>query len=296
MQLKDFPFRGGGCEVPNERKEDVASIRKWLKHQAHLPQITDEHIMLFLHSNYFSVEKTKNTIETYFVVRAENPELFCNWDITALEQAFRIYELSPLPKTSPEGYKILLYRLKDNDPSKFIFQEGMRVFFAFNDVRISEDGIVPGYIVLFDMKGCTLSHLARVSTVMYLVKTFMLYIQDCHPVRLKGVHVLNTASFMDKVLTLIKPLMQSELVKLLHLHSSMDTLKKFVPLELLPEEYGGDCKSGSFLHEEHYKLMKSDYSVWLKESGDLVADLKKRPQKKKITDNMQGSFRTLSID
>uniref|UniRef100_T1HSB6 Uncharacterized protein n=1 Tax=Rhodnius prolixus TaxID=13249 RepID=T1HSB6_RHOPR len=54
------------------------------------PTALDEHIMLFLHSNYFSVEKTKNTIETYFVVRAENPELFCNWDITALEQAFRI--------------------------------------------------------------------------------------------------------------------------------------------------------------------------------------------------------------
>lgn len=42
------------------------------------------------------------------------------------------------------------------------------------------------------------------------------FFQDCHPVRLKGVHVLNTASFMDKVLTLIKPLMQSELVKLVN--------------------------------------------------------------------------------
>ncbi|KAK9499227.1 hypothetical protein O3M35_002304 [Rhynocoris fuscipes] len=253
--------------------------------------------MLFLHSNYHSVEKTKNTIESYFVVRAENPELFCNWDLATLDNAFQLYTMATIPKTTPEGYRVLLYRLNDTDPSKFVFQEAMRAFFAFNDVQISEDGIIPGYVVLFDMKGVQLGHLARVTTALNLLRTFMVYIQECHPVRLKGVHVLNTASFMDKVLSLVKPFMQSELIQLLHLHGNMETLKKFVPLEIMPEEYGGDCKPATYIHDERYKLIKGDYASWLKDSGNLIADLKKRPQKNKKSDtSMEGSFRSLSFD
>ncbi|KAG8285984.1 hypothetical protein J6590_070331 [Homalodisca vitripennis] len=122
--------------------------------------------------------------------------------------------MAPLPKTTPEGYKILLYRLADTDPSKLNFQDCLVNFFAYNDVRVSEDGLAEGYIVVFDMKGCSLGHLARVSTCMSLVRKFMVYIQDCHPVRLKGVHVINTASFIDSCLALVKPFMQSGLIQL----------------------------------------------------------------------------------
>lgn len=85
--------------------------------------------------------------------------------------------MAPLPKATPEGYKILLYKLADPDPSKLVFEDGLKAFFAFNDVRISEDGLTEGYIVVFDMKGCSLGHLARVSTCMNLVRKFMVYIQ-----------------------------------------------------------------------------------------------------------------------
>ncbi|XP_014252383.1 alpha-tocopherol transfer protein-like isoform X2 [Cimex lectularius] len=295
MQLKEFPFKNGGTSVPKERKEDVASVRNWLQHQAHLPRISDEHILLFLHSNYYSVEKTKNTIDSYFVIRAENPESFSNWDTAAMETAFKTYELASLSKVTPDGYKVILYRLKDTDPSKFIFQDALRAFFAYNDVKISEDGIVPGYIVLFDMKGCTIGHLARATTVMNLVKMFMVYIQECHPVRLKGVHILNTAAFMDKILMLIKPLMKSGLIDMLHMHSTLDSLAPHVPLDLLPEDYGGLAKPTAELHEKQYMTLKNEYSDWLKDSGNLIADLKKRPQKKKLS-AMEGSFRSLAID
>lgn len=85
--------------------------------------------------------------------------------------------MAPLPETTPENYKIILYRLKELEASKLNMVECVKAFFAFNDFRISEDGLVDGYMVVFDMKGCTLAHLARVSTVMNLVRIFMLYIQ-----------------------------------------------------------------------------------------------------------------------
>ncbi|XP_014282300.1 alpha-tocopherol transfer protein [Halyomorpha halys] len=288
-----YPFKNLTNIVDKDKKEDIRHIREWLKHQQHLPDISDEYIMLFLHSNYFSLDRTKNTINSYFVARAENKELFTNWEVDALD--FETYELVPIPKRSPEGFIVLLYRLRDPDPNKFIFQEGLRVFLSFNDLRISEDGLAPGYIVVFDMKGCSMGHLARATPYMNYIKAFMLYIQEAHPARLKGIHVINTVWFVDKIMNLVKPFIQSEVMEMLHFHHSLDTLKPFVPLELLPEEYGGDAKPGSVIHEEHTKFIKEEYKEWLLGCGSLLADLQKRPQKDK-QDIMQGSFRSLSID
>lgn len=85
--------------------------------------------------------------------------------------------MAPLPSCTPDGYKVLLYRLKDFDPNKTVFKDALRCFLAYNDVRISEDGLCPGYLVVFDMQGTTLHHLARVSMALQLVKVFMIYIQ-----------------------------------------------------------------------------------------------------------------------
>ncbi|GBP00561.1 hypothetical protein EVAR_76864_1 [Eumeta japonica] len=80
-----------------------------------------------------------------------------------------------LPNLTAEGYNILLYRLADFDYSKLNFADGIRVFCMFNDIKLSVDRLSEGYIVIFDMKGCTLGHLTRVA--LPALRTFMAYIQ-----------------------------------------------------------------------------------------------------------------------
>lgn len=80
-----------------------------------------------------------------------------------------------LPKLTKEGYRILCYRLSDYDPSKMNFGEAVKAFCMFNDVIISEDGPMEGYIVVFDMKGVRLGHLTRVQ--FGALRIFMAYIQ-----------------------------------------------------------------------------------------------------------------------
>lgn len=80
------------------------------------------------------------------------------------------------PNKTPEGYNVLLYRLADYDYSKLNFADAVRVFCMFNDVKLSEDqGQAEGYIVIFDMKGCSLGHLTRVT--LPALRAFMHYIQ-----------------------------------------------------------------------------------------------------------------------
>lgn len=45
-----------------------------------------------------------------------------------------------MPKTTPENYKLLIYRLVDSDTSKFQFADAVKAFCMFNDVCISDDG------------------------------------------------------------------------------------------------------------------------------------------------------------
>lgn len=80
-----------------------------------------------------------------------------------------------LPNKTPEGYHILVYRLQDTDPSKVNFAEAVKTFAMFNDVRISEDGIAKGYIVVFDMKGLRIGHLTKIQ--LGPMRAFMSYIQ-----------------------------------------------------------------------------------------------------------------------
>lgn len=72
---------------------DIQLLREWCEKQSHLPKIEDSFLALFLHSNYYQIEPTKNTIENYYTVRTHLPEFFCNRDPLGqkeLRQAFKV--------------------------------------------------------------------------------------------------------------------------------------------------------------------------------------------------------------
>lgn len=119
-----------------------------------------------------------------------------------------------MPKKTPEGYEVLIYRLIDTDPSKVHFAECIKGFCMFNDLRLSEDLLAEGYIVIFDMKGVKLSHITRVQ--LGPLRSFMAYIQEAHPARLKKIYICHAASFVNQIMAMIKPLIQSEMLALLH--------------------------------------------------------------------------------
>lgn len=53
--------------------------------------ISDEHLVLFLHSCFYRLEPAKLTIESYFTLRTHSPELFTNRDteVKAVLEAFK---------------------------------------------------------------------------------------------------------------------------------------------------------------------------------------------------------------
>lgn len=83
--------------------------------------------------------------------------------------------MAPLPKPTPEGYRVYIYKLRDTDPSKFNYADSIKAMIMYSDIRCSEDGIVPGYIITCDSKGFSMSHLTKIS--LGILRVFMKYIQ-----------------------------------------------------------------------------------------------------------------------
>lgn len=59
----------------NLKKEDINQLKEWLKKQPHLPKATEEQLIWFLHSCFYSIEKAKTTIDAFFTIRTIGLEL-----------------------------------------------------------------------------------------------------------------------------------------------------------------------------------------------------------------------------
>lgn len=69
-------------------------------------------------------------------------------------------------------------------------------------------------------------------------------LQEALPVRLKGLHFVNTPSWMDKVLALMRPFMKKELMDVMQLHNTTDSfVGKHIDRKFMPNEYGGEAGS-----------------------------------------------------
>lgn len=270
------PFIDGVHKNPENRKKELNKIKSWLNTQPHLPIISDEFIYLFLHASYYNIDKTKHMMEMYFTIRASNPTIFSDRDVynERMQLTLSLPHLIRLPKSTVEGYRILMYSIKDNDPTKFNFNDAVKGFCMYNDCVLSEDGFQEGYVVIFDMKGVCFGHLARVS--LPAVRCFMAYIQEAHPCRLKQIHVVNTSNWIHHVMRIVLPLVKTEMLSIVRFHQG--PVPENFPVELLPADYGGEAETVEELDQQTKNLV-SKYGEWLLETSYFKSDESKRIKK-----------------
>lgn len=282
------------------KEEEIQVLRDWLKKQPHLPKISDAELALFYHSNYYRMEPTKATIDTYYTVRSHVPEFFSNLDplgCKELRKSFKTITIQVLDMRTPEGYAILYGRLIDIEPSHYVYNDGMKFLSMVVDIWLTIEGTMPGHIILFDMKNVVLGHAARLNPMG--LKKYLYYLQEALPVRLKGFHFMNITAVMDVILNMMKPFMKKELLDMLHTHTNLDTLAKFLPVEALPNEAGGKAGPLLKLHEKSVKLLEENRDFYLYDEQNKRVNEALRPGKaKSVTDifGVEGSFKKLEID
>ncbi|CAH0564944.1 unnamed protein product [Brassicogethes aeneus] len=281
---------------PKLKKEDVKKLMEWIDMQAHLPKVTELQVILFLHSCMYSNEQAKITIDNYFTVKTLCEDIFGNRNDLSVLDSQEIGLMTVLPKKTPEGYIVILMKLIDCDPDKFVFAHQIRNF-DMNVIRhLNTQGTSEGVVIVVDMDGMVFGHLTKLNII--VMKKFMFYLQEAMPIRIRGLHYINVVSFMDKVMALIKPFMNKELLSMFCLHSDLVEFYKTVPIECMPKEYGGENETIQSLKEKERKSYLENKDFYNFEDSQKVDEKKRAGKPKNASDffGVEGTFKKLEVD
>lgn len=92
VQTLNVPFDEELKKNPELKEADIKSLQEWCAKQPFLPKITDSELALFLHSNYYLMEPTKTTIDTFYTVRTHVPEFFTNRDPVSSKELRKMFK------------------------------------------------------------------------------------------------------------------------------------------------------------------------------------------------------------
>ncbi|XP_047537939.1 alpha-tocopherol transfer protein-like [Vanessa atalanta] len=285
----------------NTRDRDLAAIKEWLRKEPHLPnEWEDNPLMTFLRGSSFSLEKCKRKLDMYFTMRAACPEFFTNRDASspALREILKSKLQGPaLPGVTPNGRRVTICRGLYPSLDSQQITDTLKLALMIGDVRLVEEVVgVAGDIYVLDGAVLGPSLLARLSPS--IIKKFMICVQEAYPVKLKEVHIINTSPTVERFVNLVKPFLKEKIRKRIFIHKEVKDLYKYVPQEMLPKEYGGQCGTMDELQERWTEKL-IEYRDWFKLQDALIANESLRPGKPTNYDELfgiDGSFRQLAID
>ncbi|XP_043659759.1 alpha-tocopherol transfer protein-like [Drosophila teissieri] len=245
-----------------EWSDKLAELVAWFEANPNLPEKIEPIVMLrFLKCTAFDVERTKSLVELNYSMRNKNPHLFMdrNMEDEMTAKGLKVSDLLVLPGVTPEGNKLIFFRMADLDPRTRNSVEETKIFVMMSDARftrpdverepgsgadyvLDEADIAEGDVQIVDIGGYTLRHLAHVS--IFVLRVYMKFLQEAYPSRLQAMHVINCPSYLDKLISMMSPFLREEVRNMIKYHTEgLDSLYRDVPRDMLPDEYGG--KAGS---------------------------------------------------
>lgn len=281
----DQTANGGGIAADTRLKSNLGELLTWFQANDKLPQEIEPLLLRrFYQCMYGDVEETKKLIEVNYALRNKHPHLFIQRDPQDDDsrRTFEYADILPLPGLTPEKYKVSLYCFRDFDPYKMHHTEDTRAFFMVTDCRFvtpddpnDPDVLSEGEVQIFDMKGTTMRHISRLT--ISTLRAYIKFLQLAFPVRLRAIHMVNCPTYLDRIVSVVKPFISDEVFKLIRFHTvSMDSLYEFVPRQMLPEEYGGGAGSLADLRTQTQKTLLDHRDYLMNPKHWLVEKTEKR--------------------
>uniref|UniRef100_A0A1I8P057 CRAL-TRIO domain-containing protein n=1 Tax=Stomoxys calcitrans TaxID=35570 RepID=A0A1I8P057_STOCA len=238
-----------------EQEKIIDDLQKWFEENKKLPNKIDRiYLTRFYLRTSKNIEATKKLLEDNFALRSKYPNIFFNRDPESQEtrntadlasdSAFRY--IVPLPGQTPEKERVTLFKLKNTDPEKLHFVDDVKTLIMIYDYCLSMPDleiqdipyITEGPIQIIDMQGISMGHVTRTSPKILTV--LLQYLQNFCPGTIKGIHLINCPMYVNMMFTVAKPFLKKQIIDVIHFHNDgLGTLCAYVPLELLPLEYGG---------------------------------------------------------
>jgi hypothetical protein len=237
-------------------------------------------------------------MKSYLMTPKTYPQYFKNVDLA--EPIFK--ELADagvelvVPERNKDGSKILIYRAAAIDTERFNVTQCIRNGCAILQVLLCEEETqIAGLISIIDVSNLHLSILNFFS--MSDFKNVVNLLANVLPCRLKGFYVVGLPGFLKQICELAVAFVPKKLRKRLHFMKSIDELKDFINVEILPVEYGGQVQ-----HETNVKYLMELFQKY-RENVLMLSKMdvnfgkhSKGNNQEGIQLGVEGNFKNLEID
>ncbi|XP_013201282.2 alpha-tocopherol transfer protein-like isoform X1 [Amyelois transitella] len=246
-------------ETPEIVKAALEELRKLLKGESNLaiPINKDEFLMKFLRPCKFYAESAFKRIQAYYKFRRSHPEHCHDLMPSAVRPAFDESIVSILSPRDQHGRRIMVVESGERwNPRKVSLTEVFRGVQLGLEAAMDEPLTqVNGVISILDMKGLSLTQVMQFTPS--FAKMVIDWIQDCVPIRLKAVHIVNQPYVFNMLFAIFKPFMREKLRSRIHFHgTNFESLLSHIDAKATRKRHGGALPEPEIPGEVLWKMLQ----------------------------------------
>lgn len=164
--IKICAFRPANHSLPPELLFQQRESETCHRHIFHGPNPQSRHVRPIKSHNFASkgLQRCLVPKKKSWHLKGNNLFFFVNYSVFAV-----------LPKTTPDGYRVIYCKVLDSEPSRYIQTMELRIFDMVCQLWAHENGTENGQIIIMDMDGIVLGHVGRLSLM--TTKVYLHYLQ-----------------------------------------------------------------------------------------------------------------------
>ncbi|XP_067633176.1 uncharacterized protein [Eurosta solidaginis] len=295
----------------NEKSEDndfyVNALREWAEKQPHLCARTDDQFLIaFLRGSKFSLEKAKQKLENFYILRAAMPEMFRNRNLieAKYEAIIKSGAAAILPEPASEGCPLVaLLRPSEFNMEQHTITDVLKVGSMMVDILMQENDrvFIAGYTFIIDLGNIPKAVLVNFEPE--FIRKLTILINKAAPSRMKGFHFINVLPIFEKLFGMVKSVISAKLKERFYVHgNNFEELYKHIPKHVLPKEYGGDCDIQILQAEwwqklnDYKKFFEEEDQYGIAEGYERLKQVKELIADTSVLQGTDGSFRQLDFD
>lgn len=200
----------------------------------------------------------------------------------------------PLPKLTDKQERVLIWKVNGDDPDDYSFHQSSILMLTIALLLMTYDYSI-GEIMVIDYSGFSFGHFTKMYP--HIVSKLMKLYMEAFSARLISIQYINCPSFVDTVLTLLKPILKEKLYNKIVVNKNMESFYKIVPKKYLPSDYGGEQKSLEELQNdwmEEIKLQENYIVGQLKIVSNESNRIGKLYDKEMF--GIEGTFKKINLD
>ncbi|KAG5888904.1 Alpha-tocopherol transfer protein [Gonioctena quinquepunctata] len=230
---------------------------RWIDCQTHFPKNYDKTVVRnFLRGSKHNMDRAKNVLESHFKAKSYYPDIFSNRRVsTDIISILKAVKLAPLPKLTNDGCRIFIFKISELDSNKINFSLIPKAFFMIYDVLLRNPNPIAKEVIVFDCEGASSSHLMK---LLVILKPMITLLRQSYAIRLKEIHIINAHAGIEKVVSMLRPLLHPKLKNRVFLYQGIKNLLDHFDENVIPSNYGGKLGSLDELTEEWITILKNN--------------------------------------